>query len=637
MRTRCLMALLLPTLLAASAARAQHLDTRLQWQPQTEHDRRLEQPVRMEIPARAVVTGLPLLSEKTGVKLEVAPEDRETLGERKFTLIAQGTDLKSIMVQFCEALQECHWDVDVRGEQPVYFLHRVPGEEAAARRREEERLEQDQAERREAREARAREARAALRMTPEQLAELEKTDPMLARAVRDPLTRGTMQAMLSLPPEQVQMWRQEGAQFVYDQAPRAVRQAAGAVIAWYAQYLETHPEFAADTWLRRFGTPEATKAAMAELKHWQDRGSRITVRFSDEGCDFGFGVRLLVDFPIGESGFYFSDVALPARYVSRDEGSFAYDRMVKATGATAEEATSIINQNERQGFRHLEERTEANRKTARVIPTDPGLLAVVKAERDPADPEGTNSPDATAVLRSLATQTGLTIVSDYFSDYRVNVTEAMRKGMPLWEFLYTLGEDFNGKPRYLWKKAGPFLVLHDGEDWPALAQHEVPESLLLAYREKLKAEGSFTLDDLAGFAVALVERGMDDCNLPGDLGALHTAAHAKLGLQVYASLSPDQLAKARSEAGLPQAEMTLYQRSLIRSMARRLEAMGGRARSQSAVTPDEIKGASFRITEKTTQRKAGSKTYAFTTVEFKVPFGDRPYREALVLRRLEKQ
>jgi hypothetical protein len=90
-------------------------------------DARLDQAVEVEILGRAAAPALGMLSEHTGVSLGVAPEDLDTVGERKLTIISLGLDLKSIMVQIPEALKECHWDVDDSSEERGYLLHRNAG------------------------------------------------------------------------------------------------------------------------------------------------------------------------------------------------------------------------------------------------------------------------------------------------------------------------------------------------------------------------------------------------------------------------------------------------------------------------------------------------------------------------------
>ena len=79
-------------------AHAQHLGARLQWQPETmAADARLDQQVEIEIIGRAAVPAMQMLSEKTGVSLAVAPENLNTVGERKLTIISKGLTLKAIM------------------------------------------------------------------------------------------------------------------------------------------------------------------------------------------------------------------------------------------------------------------------------------------------------------------------------------------------------------------------------------------------------------------------------------------------------------------------------------------------------------------------------------------------------------
>jgi len=49
------------------------------------------------------VPALELLSQATGVSLGVAPEDLDTVGERKLTIISKGLTLKANKVQLPEA------------------------------------------------------------------------------------------------------------------------------------------------------------------------------------------------------------------------------------------------------------------------------------------------------------------------------------------------------------------------------------------------------------------------------------------------------------------------------------------------------------------------------------------------------
>ncbi len=217
-----------------------------QWQPRTAAlDPRLDQPVQIEILGRAAVPALKLLSEKTGVSLGVMPEDVETLGERKLTIIAQGCTLRTLLVQIPKALQECHWDIDETGKEPAYLLHRDDATDNRIVRL----LYQDpetvhQAEHQAAREARVEEARRALAMSPEELAELEKTDLYLARSVKDPKTRFMLELFLALPEEQMNQFVETGkVSMSYSSAPERFRVSVNKLLQDSRSELATLPEF----------------------------------------------------------------------------------------------------------------------------------------------------------------------------------------------------------------------------------------------------------------------------------------------------------------------------------------------------------------------------------------------------------
>jgi hypothetical protein len=157
-----------------------------QWQPQTEHDPRLARPVHIEILARAAVPALEMLSKATGTTLQVAPENPNTVGERKLTIIAQGCSLKSIMVQIPNALREAHWDIDRSHPEPVYLLHRHSGVGLLPQEERQRALDRRHANR----VARFGDLCHAIHLDDQQLAELRKTDLLLASALQDRTTRG---------------------------------------------------------------------------------------------------------------------------------------------------------------------------------------------------------------------------------------------------------------------------------------------------------------------------------------------------------------------------------------------------------------------------------------------------------------
>jgi hypothetical protein len=588
-------------LFVAAPCFAQHAGLRQQWQPQTESDPRLQQPVEIEILGRAAVTGLPLLAEETGVSLCVAPEDLATVGERKFTVIAKGCTLKAIMVQLAEALQECHWDVDVSGEQRAYLLHRNAGADFTVIELEQTAEARQRKEQRTVREARLEEARRALKMMPEELAELEKTDVLLARAVRDRYTRTLMEGVLSLAPEEVQAYREGGRVFIYAQAPEAVRKAAEAV---------------ADTAIGRLAEEPGVPAE--EMSRWRERGSHVMVSFSDEGCEFGFGVRCLVVVPVGGQVVLFVDTALPARFVSTDDGAEPEARLLMATGAPDEAAARrIIAENEREGQQLRDEREQARRREAWVEPADPELLKTVGIGDQ-------QFRSLTEVQQFLAQQTGLSVISDYFTRRGVHLSDEVRAEQPLWWALYLLGDSTG----YWWRKAGPCLVFRDAE-WYRSAQAEIPEWLLFTYQRKYQEQGELTLDDVAAFAVALGDRPPPIRSFPQDLvsSGLFTVAQARWSLTLYASLSPEQQAKARSAAGLSYADMTIAQRQQIAEAA---------TRTAPPTPPDEVSQATFHITDTTAALGDGESAAGLSTTQFRAQFPSGKYEEGVVRRRAVK-
>ncbi len=593
------------SLVVITSAQAQHLGARQQWQPQTESDPRLQQPAQLEIIGRAAVTGLPILSEKTGVMLTIAPEDLTTVGERKFTVIAKGCTLKAIMVQLCEALQECHWDVE--GE--VYLLHRNTDAETAGEQQGKEIGDRALAERREVRTARVEAARAALKMTPEELAELEKTEPILGRAARDTRARELMDILFALPGDQFRQFSERGGVSLgYLQAPERMQKAAEASLALFLVRREKGGAPGLDYYEGQQGT-EGVAA-------WKEHLGGVTMEFADHGSDFGFGVRFVVSVPLGDGRFSVDEAVLPPRYLSTDEGTGSYLRLLQDTGSPDHDAAwEIITKNEREGFSYAREKLAARRKAEWVEPTDPELLKVVTLEA--------GRGDLAEIQKSLAQKTGLSVISDYFTQRGPWVGEEMAAGLPLWRTLYLLGDnEFLGKT-VAWRKVGGCLVFRDVH-WHQRAQTEVPESLVVAYREKLKTQGQFTLDDLAAFAVALGDRSIGSDSLPEDLAraGLRSTAYARTGLRFYASLSPEQVAAARRETGLPYAEMSIAQRQQMAEVARR---------QSPPISSDALPESAFRVIEERSERKRGEKQILSVITHFQFQYPERKYEEGAIL------
>ena len=602
---------LLPSLLlllVTAPALAQHdLGAREQWQPQVgDTDARLQQSVEIEILGRAAVPALELLSEATGVSLTVAPEDLSTVGERKLSIFAHGCTLKDIMVQTQEALQECHWDIDPSGDQPVYLLHRDAGVENttkwlgdrdAARRAEEARRQ---------RVARMDEARRALAMSSEELAELDKTDLLMARSVQDPHSRNLLEILLSLPGDQADQFRDTGhLEMDYAQAPERLRTAVQRIADWWvgrwAEWEEKNPDQA--------GRSEA-------LRHWRDEPSHATIAFNDYGVDHGWGVWIRLSMPSYQAYPSVHDVALHPRYCNLDEGASCYMRLLVATGAAADDeaAFEMAKQRDFEGFRVDAEKREERHKREWVEPTDPDLLQIIVL----GDREFAGFAE---VQQFIAQETGLSVISDYFTLRAPWIPEDLRKGLPLWRLLYILGEhDFYGD-LYLWEKAGKCLVFHRA-DWYALAKQEVPEALIADWRARLDEQGELTLGDFAEVAVILDSLDLPATNLPDDLQRAGLRGANAWALLLYASLSPEQIEKLRRPEGLPASDMTIAQRQRVIDRAAALPIPLAR---------DQAYRATFHLVDQIDERRG----QRFARTELQLRFADQTDSALVRFRRLE--
>ena len=589
-------------LLVAAPAHAQHLGARVQWQPAiSDTDSRLQQPVNIEILGRAAVPALKLLSEATGMSLTVAPEDLDTVGERKLTLICKGLTLKAIMVQLPEALQECHWDIDASGEEPVYLLHRNAGAEQtmewltqrdAGRQAEKQRAE---------RANRMEEAKRALEMSPEELAELEKTDPLLARSVRDPHSRDLLEILLTLPPERAAQFRETGKVYIpYLEASDRLQQAVLRIgRMWRPESAGNMPPGA--------DTPE-------EILHWHAYLPHDLVKFEDCRVDHGFGVRLTLAIPTSQGYMQedymnhgISDVTLEPRYCSLDDGESRFTRLLMATGVPDKDtAFQMAMERDKQGFRASDARREERHRREWIEPTDPALLQTIVLG-------DTEFADFGQFQAFIANETGIPIVSDSFTLRGPYLSEEVRQGIPLWQLLYLIGEDdFQNEDIYLWQKRGDCLVFHRA-DWPALAKAEIPEWLIADCRAKVEDHGELTLDDLAEIAVILEGRDLPTSAFPRDIsraGISSLRQDARWAVLLYASLSPEQREAIRTPEALPFSDMTFAQRQQVIQRA---------AQRPAPFPREEAYQATFHLTEAI--QEAHGRRFSITKLELRFPDG----------------
>ena len=559
---------------------------REQWQPETGNDPRLQQPVEIEIIGRAAEPALVMLSEQTGVTLAVAPDDLGTVGERKLTVLAQGCSLKAILVQIPKALQECHWDIDPTGPEPVYLLHRNGGAETTMAQLAEKELWDWQEEGRPAREARVAAARKALGMSPAELAELEKTDLYLARSVIDAKSRSMLELFLSLPEVQMNQFIDTGtAAMPHPAAPEHFRKAADQLLQASREEWTAKQE----SWSRGL-TLKILDVVQGDIDH-------ATIQYEDDS-EGGSYLRIFAFDEEGSRCSWGVEPALWSRHPRLALESW-YRPLLLGSGTPEEKAADALAQEwERRGATEKQAQTEMERGAKWREPRSPELhREIMLPFEEPVE--------QVEVQRFIAEKTGLSLVSDHFTTWGPRpIPEEARASMPAWRLLYLLGEKWFWT--YDWNEAGTCLVFSD-RNWYRRVPEECPESLVIRYREKLAEQGTLTLEDVAAFAVDLERRRPTNANvrrtrvmIPRDLAraGLSAAGSFREGLLMYAALTPEQRAKARSAEGLPYAKMTGTQQEVVRRSA--VGSYGGPPHRHLLVRPvpeEEIVQAVYRITD----------------------------------------
>ena len=551
MRYLLVVALLLAVL---SPVFAQHAANREWWQQTVskdgfDPDRRLEQSVNFESSGHSATITLAELSKQTGVSLGVAPEDLRTVGERKLALFAKGVTLKSLMVRIPEALQECHWDVQP-GTKPSYFLHRNSDMDATVTWLREREQKRKQAEARPPREARVKEALAAMTMTPEELDELAKTDPFLVQCVNNPQLRPYLETFAVLPDEKM-------AQFL-DTGRIAVDYGGLAPELQQKMRNDIQQDVAEKSSRQDQGQAGIAQTILQNLSHSSLNFWDTSVLPSYEPSDPAIErtINITKTGPTGQGGTImgFGSTLIESKYFGFHQ-RYAMENLPRDAAKPDSENSpyalwyqDMLQEQKRLADTRAKEWTE---------PTDPELLQVVTL--------GAKQPLTLPQLQQLLTQqTGLTVVSDYFTDHSYTLPAEATAGIPLWRLLYTICDAYN----CTWQKTGRLLIFHRTK-WFDMTRSEVPESLLVRCRQKLQRQGRLTLDDAAMAVLVLPDITRED-TLPNDLQQAGLDYRSLLSgawaLRFYATLSPAQKNQATSAAGLAYNDMTIAQRQQLDGM-----------------------------------------------------------------------
>jgi hypothetical protein len=535
-------------LLVSAPCFGQHAGLRQQWQPQTESDPRLQQRVETELTCISTRRGLPRLAEKTGVSLSVAAENLDTAGEREFTLIAKGCTLKEVMVQLCEALRECHWDVDSSGAQPAYLLHRNAGVEAAEEERQEGVQAAAEARQREERTTRIEEARRALAMTPEEVAQLEETDLLLARALRYPLMRGAMEALFAFPPEQIRQFAETGQLSVpYSELPeRAQRLLRRAAMEWAADNVR---EIAANP-----DEKEYLAEAQACARALPERIAEATVRMRSYAS---FGLVL----GVGMEGVGTVNVTAIPGWRTTPNSSMAI-RLLVATGDTPEAAKRAVRDRWMQ-WQQQRKQEEEQRLQARVLAPEVEQVLTTPLQ---------GTLHLSALEKAVAEQAGLSVIADayWYDEFEIQTgTDPRLTQLPSPASVRQALDGAAPWAVFEWWTSGRCLIIRAKDfDWYDRAERDVPESAVLRYREKLRTQGQFTLDDAVALALEVSNRSgitrRGGIALPDDLRTmgLGDLAHpmASWAAALLVSVTPEQRARAERAEGLRLADLSRRQR-----------------------------------------------------------------------------
>jgi hypothetical protein len=548
-----------------------------QWQPQTEHDPRLSQPVHLEILARAAVPALALLSKETGVSLQVAPENLDTVGERKLTIIAQGCSLKSIMVQIPNALREAHWDIDRSHPEPVYLLHRNSGVDLLPQEERQKALDRRHAER----VARFEDICHAVHLDDQQLAELRKTDLLLAGALQDPYARSQIEAFLSLPDECLQQFLATGKTTIsYGDADERIRRAV--------RLTAEKQESCCRSQLNALGPNDGPSRAdewrtsLREFEYLSEHLEESEVQYSDVGLGWGVGIYLLALVQRGDdssaSGRTFGAAVPPVYPHSSNWSKGDWHDVLVRTGMSDESATAALARLYRDG---------AATRPQHVL--DPRIREKLP---QPVAVDETNQGRVPKLLAMIAAATDVSVVSDEYWNYSYQLDPHPEGEQPAWRLLGQL-VDNDAIDSEL---HGDMLVLHY-RYWYTRAPGEAPVRVVEDCRHTIAAQGGLSLDDLAKVALALHAMGAArSWDLPADVFEAGAFAveypETRWPLALYATLSDEQRRQIRSQAGLRLADLSPAQRDLL------MQALEGLPPQPKPPSPEDVSNATLTLTQR---------------------------------------
>jgi hypothetical protein len=234
----------------------------------------------------------------------------------------------------------------------------------------------------------------------------------------------------------------------------------------------------------------------------------------------------------------------------------------------------------------------------------------------------------------IAQETALSIMSDHISEDVIPIPAELHAEQPLWQVLAVLSDTSMSRSFY-WRSVGACLVFHR-KWWPLWALKEVPESLILACREKLHAQGQLTLSDVSRIYAELADLPQFEelmLSWPDDLrqAGCSMDPYTRRALLLYASLSPEQVGKAHSPSGLAFSELSTRQRQELVMLA---------AQPWMELSEDEAVQITIRAARQTQQEPGSempeSPSRAIDQYEFVFEVKDDPERSGRAVIRLPR-
>lgn len=232
-------------------------------------------------------------------------------------------------------------------------------------------------------------------------------------------------------------------------------------------------------------------------------------------------------------------------------------------GATDEEIEHLMG-NEEQQLEFAAEALAGESQTEKEPPTDPELVREVELGKLPKpvdfmEPGPNQARDAGRVVEEMSKAVGKPVLVESFIGSIPLQTYLNPGKQPLYRILIGIE-----KAGYAWVFEDAALRVRPN-DWATQRSYEIPESLIAKYVSILERNGTLTLDDLTMIVTELSDAQIDntlmkDKKLMLPMMTMQSIlGHTRELLRFYGSLSSQQKAMLKSEAGLPFSSLSSQQ------------------------------------------------------------------------------